>query len=172
DPQLTARPPGARIPTRIAMTTMADLPDHLTLIQTAREIPTLIVCGPDAPTKNQDLLEAAGCQVFVTDSADRCQMIESLLCYLGKQQMTNLLVEGGSQLLGSCFDAKAIDEVHVFVANKILGGTGAASPIGGNGEDSMASAQFLEQLQSRPVENDVYFWGRLAGNSDRPDQQV
>ena len=172
NPQLTARPSGARVATRIVMTTVADVPDHLTLIQTARETPTLIVCGPDAPAKNQDALEAAGCQVFVANSTDRCQMIEDLLCHLGKQQMTNLLVEGGSQLLRSCFAAKAIDEVHVFVANKVLGGTGAANPIGGNGEDSRASAHFLEQLPSRPVEDDVYYWGRLDGNTDLPGQPV
>lgn len=171
DPQLTARPPGARVATRIVMTTAADLPDHLNLIQTAREIPTLIVCGPDAPGKNRDTLEAAGCRVFVTDSADRCQMIESLLCYLGKQDLTNLLVEGGGQLLGSCFKAKAIDEVHVFVANKTLGGTGAASPIGGYGQDSMPGTHLLNQLQSRPVEDDIYFWGRPDQTTELPGKQ-
>lgn len=172
DPQLTARPPGARVATRIVMATMADLPTHLTLIQTARDTPTLIACGPDAPTKNRDALEAAGCQVFVANSADRCQLIEELLCYLGNQQMTNLLVEGGSQLLGSCFDAKAIDEVHVFVANKMLGGTGAASPLDRSSEDAIESTHFLEQLQSRPVENDVYFWGRLDSRTGLPEEQV
>ena len=85
-------------------------------------------------------------------------MIDELLCHLGKQQMTNLLVEGGSQLLVSCFDAKAIDEVHVFVANKNLGGTGAANPLVRDGEGAMDGAYFLEQLQSRPIEDDLYYW--------------
>lgn len=168
NPQLTARPPGARVPTRIVMTTLADLPSDLTLLQTARETPTLIACGPDAPTKNREALEAAGCQVFVTKSTDRCQMINELLCHLGQQQMTNLLVEGGSQLLASCFKAKAIDEVHIFVANKDMGGTGAANPLELNEEDSMDSERFLEQLQSRNVESDLYYWGQLDPSTGLP----
>ena len=168
NPQLTARPPGARVPTRIVMTTLADLPNHLTLLQTARETPTLITCGPDAPTKNRKALEAAGCEVFVTESTDRCQMINELLCHLGRQQMTNLLIEGGSQLLVSCFNAKAIDEVHIFVANKHMGGTGAANPLELSKEDSMDSERFLEQLQSRTVESDLYYWGQLDSSTGLP----
>ena len=168
NPQLTARPPGARVPTRIVMTTLADLPNYLTLLQTARETPTLITCGPDAPTKNRKALEAAGCEVFVTESTDRCQMINELLCHLGRQQMTNLLVEGGSQLLVSCFNAKAIDEVHIFVANKHMGGTGAANPLELSKEDSMDSKRFLEQLQSRTVESDRYYWGQLDSSPGLP----
>ena len=168
NPQLTARPPGARVPTRIVMTTLADLPNHLTLLQTARETPTLITCGPDAPTKNRKALEAAGCEVFVTESTDRCQMINELLCHLGRQQMTNLLVEGGSQLLVSCFNAKAIDEVHIFVANKHMGGTGAANPLELSKEDSMDSERFLKQLQSRTVESDLYYWGQLDSSTGLP----
>ena len=40
DPQLTARPAGSRIATRIVMTANADLPDHLALVRTAKDIPT------------------------------------------------------------------------------------------------------------------------------------
>jgi diaminohydroxyphosphoribosylaminopyrimidine deaminase / 5-amino-6-(5-phosphoribosylamino)uracil reductase len=39
-----------------------------------------------------------------------------LLDELGRRRMTNLLVEGGAQVLGSLFDAELIDEVHVFVS--------------------------------------------------------
>ncbi len=47
--------------------------------------------------------------------------------------MTNVLVEGGSRLLGTLFDIGAVDEVHVFIAPKIAGGAAAPGPIGGPG---------------------------------------
>ena len=169
NPQLTARPPGARVPTRIVMTTMAELPSELTLIQTAREIPTLIVCGPDAPTKNCNDLEAAGCQVFATVSRDHGQMIHELLGHLGRQEMTNLLVEGGSQLLASFFRAKAIDEVHIFVAEKHMGGTGAANPLELNEQNPIDTEYFLKQLEQRTVENDLYYSGRLDPTTGLPE---
>ena len=49
----------------------------------------------------------------------------SCLDELGRRRMTNVLVEGGSQLLGSLFDAGEIDEVHVFIAPKLIGGPAA-----------------------------------------------
>ena len=37
-------------------------------------------------------------------------------------ELTNVLVEGGSKLLGTLFDMRAVDEVHVFIAPKVAGG--------------------------------------------------
>src|SRR5204863_5985104 len=56
-----------------------------------------------------------------------------VLAELGRRQMTNVLVEGGSELLGTVFDQHLVDEVHVFAAPKLLGGTAAKSPVGGTG---------------------------------------
>ena len=50
---------------------------------------------------------------------------------LGDRGCTNVLVEGGSEVLGSFFDEQEIDEAHVFIAPKIVGGSDAASPIAG-----------------------------------------
>ena len=161
DPQLTARPAGSRVATRIVMTTNADLPGHLVLVQTAKDIPTLVVCGPDAPADNRELLLAAGCQLLVCDSTRPPEMIDTLLQELGQREMTNILLEGGGQLLGSWFDADAIDEVHCFLANKIIGGAEAPGPIAGTGRTSMSIACSLDGLHSRPVENDLYLWGHL-----------
>jgi len=168
DPRLTARPPGSRVATRIVMTTHADLPDHLVLVQTAKDIPTLVVCGPDAPADKRELLTAAGCQLLVCDSTGRPEMIDALLQELGQREMTNVLLEGGGELLGSWFDADAIDEVHCFLANKIIGGSEAPGPIAGTGRPSMSVACSLDGLQSRPVENDLYLWGHLQKTAAPP----
>jgi len=46
--------------------------------------------------------------------------------------MTNLLVEGGPAILGSFFDAQAVDEVWAFIAPKWIGNTAASSPFNGS----------------------------------------
>ena len=63
---------------------------------------------------------------------------------------------------GALFDARQIDEVHVFVAPKLVGGAGAIAPLAGSGTERMADAAPLENVQVRPMEGgDVYWSGRL-----------
>ncbi len=75
--------------------------------------------------------------------------------------MTNLLVEGGSQLLGSLFDARCVDECHVFIAPKIVGGEQAPGPIAGRGLDLIPDSASLENLRTELLQGDVYVTGRV-----------
>jgi len=79
--------------------------------------------------------------------------------------MTNVLVEGGSQLLGAFRDGDHVDEVHVFIAPKLVGGDQAPGPLGGTGSEKMSDALCLENPQFTTLENDIYLHGRLAGRS-------
>jgi diaminohydroxyphosphoribosylaminopyrimidine deaminase/5-amino-6-(5-phosphoribosylamino)uracil reductase len=75
--------------------------------------------------------------------------------------MTNILFEGGASLLGSLFDAKLIDEVHVFMAPKLFGGQKARSPIRGAGVENVGDALKLEAPQTQVVGDDVHVWGSV-----------
>jgi diaminohydroxyphosphoribosylaminopyrimidine deaminase/5-amino-6-(5-phosphoribosylamino)uracil reductase len=75
--------------------------------------------------------------------------------------MTNVLVEGGSSLLGSLLDAGQIDEVHAFIAPKLFGGQKARSPIRGAGVEQITEALVLHNPQHRVVGEDLYVWGRV-----------
>ena len=46
----------------------------------------------------------------------------ALLDELGRRKVTNLLVEGGSALLASCFSHGQVDEVWAVVAPQLIGG--------------------------------------------------
>ena len=45
-----------------------------------------------------------------------------ILGELSKRDMTNVLIEGGQSLLGNVFDEGLVDDVHCFIAPKIVGG--------------------------------------------------
>jgi diaminohydroxyphosphoribosylaminopyrimidine deaminase/5-amino-6-(5-phosphoribosylamino)uracil reductase len=79
--------------------------------------------------------------------------------------MTNVLIEGGSKLLGALFDASAIDEVHVFIAPKLIGGARAPSSIAGVGLDKIAAALSVQDLELRHIGDDVYLQGRINRNA-------
>jgi diaminohydroxyphosphoribosylaminopyrimidine deaminase/5-amino-6-(5-phosphoribosylamino)uracil reductase len=163
DPLLTARPPGPRIPLRVVVTNRGELPAGSQLLLTAAEFPLLVSCGPEADPAEIARLEEAGCEVLQLDAPQNT--IPELLLELGKRQMTNVLVEGGSQLLGAFRDGDHVDEVHVFMAPKLVGGDQAPGPLGGIGSEKMADALSLENPQFTTLENDVYLHGRLAGRS-------
>jgi diaminohydroxyphosphoribosylaminopyrimidine deaminase/5-amino-6-(5-phosphoribosylamino)uracil reductase len=88
--------------------------------------------------------------------------LSGLLDELNRRQMTNVLIEGGSQVLGTAFDARLIDEVHVFIAPKLLGGSQALTPVGGLGLAMMSEAHGLDEVSVEQLGGDIYVSGRLA----------
>ncbi len=161
DPLLTARPPGPRIATRIVVDSLASLTMESQLVQTAREVPVLVAVGPAAHPPKTQQLEAAGCEVLRGAADDREVRLRELLDELGRRRMTNVLVEGGAEMLGSFFDAGEVDEVHAFIAPKIVGGEGARSPVAGLGVGKMADALCLQDVAVEQLDEDVYLHGRI-----------
>ncbi|MCY2992655.1 MAG: bifunctional diaminohydroxyphosphoribosylaminopyrimidine deaminase/5-amino-6-(5-phosphoribosylamino)uracil reductase RibD [Planctomycetota bacterium] len=161
DPLLTARPPGVRTATRIVVDTHAALSLDSRLVQTARETPVLVASGPAAPAERRAALRGAGCEVWVGEAAERRERLGQLLDELGSRRMTNVLVEGGGQLLGSLFDLESIDEVHAFIAPKLVGGAQAPGPLAGRGVAQMLEAVRLEQPVVDMLENDLYLRARV-----------
>lgn len=165
DPLLTARPSGPRVATRVILDARAELSLDSRLVKTAREVPLLIVTGPDVPPSSRLALERAGCEVWSTSQGGRetrAQQWEELLNELGQRRLTNLLVEGGATVLGAALDARQVDELHLFLAPRLLGGSQARAPLGGTGVAQLQDAARLENAQVRLVASDVYLSGRVT----------
>ena len=159
DPLLTARPPGPRTALRVVVDTRASLSSQSQLVRTAREVPVLVAVGPESAEADRRRLADIGCEVVVCEGETHAARLDGLLGELGRRRMTNVLVEGGGRLLGSLLDAGAIDEVHVFLAPKLVGGSSAISPIAGEGIDEMSGALMLDTPEVRQVDSDVYVHG-------------
>ena len=161
DPLLTARPGGARVATRIVLDSAASLPLDSQLVRTVSAAPVMLVAAPDAPRENIERLVTAGCEVWTAEGASSAARIEQLLRELGRRHMTNLLVEGGSTVLGSFFAGGWIDEVWAYIAPKLIGGAAAASPIGGPGWPAMQDAAQLRNVTIEQFGDDVCVRGRV-----------
>lgn len=161
DPLLTARPAGARVATRIVMDTTAQVPLASQLVQTADSVPVLIAVGHQAAKNKCQALRDAGCQVLLCEGDVPGERLQFLLSQLVEQGMTNILVEGGGILLGSLFDRGWIDEVHAFIAPKLIGGHEATTAIGGTGFELMSSAARLRDPKIETMGDDVYVHGRV-----------
>jgi len=161
DPLLTARPPGPRVATRVVLDSQASLSLDSQLVKTASQAPVLIAVSAQAPEENRQRLEASGCEVLLLSGNSHENRLQQLLAELGSRQMTNLLVEGGGHLFGGLFDLQAIDEVHTFIASKLIGGDCAPTPIGGKGVSDMGQAWELGCPVSENLAGDIYLHGRL-----------
>ena len=75
--------------------------------------------------------------------------------------MTNVLVEGGSRLLGAFFDERLIDEVYAFISPKLIGGETSPTPIAGAGISLMEEAVRLSDSDVCVLDGDVLVHGRL-----------
>lgn len=164
DPLLTARPENgtpARIAKRVIVSSQARMSPGSQLIKTAKETPVLLACGPESDKNDIRRLTARGVEVHRFSATTRYERTLDLLERLGSLKMTNILVEGGSQLFGTLLDARQIDEVHVFIAPKLFGGEKAPSPIGGAGIGDVSAALQLENTKIQTLGEDVYIHGYL-----------
>ena len=95
--------------------------------------PVLVAAGQESSEADRPRLRDAGCEVFVCEGDNHAARLDALLAELGRRRLTNVLVEGGGRLLGTLLDAREIDEVHVFIAPKLIGGASAATAVAGPG---------------------------------------
>jgi len=159
DPLLTARPPGPRTPCRVVVDSRASLSVDSQLVRTVGEGPVLVATGQSPELGNVQALQNAGVEVLPFKSADDRVDLNGLLAELGRRSMTNVLVEGGSGLLGSLFDQNLANELHVFIAPKIVGGADALSAVGGNGLGQIPQVGQLKSMLMRESGGDVYIHG-------------
>lgn len=170
NPRLTARPAGTRIPLRVVFDrTGESLTNDRHLVETAGEVPVLLAAENDrVDASHRQSLEKAGVEIFETHGESRADHVRCVLAELGRRQFTNVLLEAGSGLLGTCFEAGVIDEVHAFVAPKLVGGDKACSPIGGPGGDTIPSEDSLRDISITQFGTDVLIRGRtISRTSDR-----
>ncbi|MCA9173841.1 MAG: bifunctional diaminohydroxyphosphoribosylaminopyrimidine deaminase/5-amino-6-(5-phosphoribosylamino)uracil reductase RibD [Planctomycetales bacterium] len=178
DPLLTCRPeeaggaPCPRRPRRVVCDRRLRTPIHSQLAATANETPVLIATSAiSSRSEAADELRRAGCEVWpATYSHDT--FLQELLTDLALQGATNLLVEGGAELLGAMLDAELIDEVWAFVCPKLIGGA-APGPILGQGRELMSEALALRDVQWERIGDDLLIRARCHYNAFQklPDRQ-
>ncbi len=88
--------------------------------------------------KTAKLLNDGGPEVVVVDDPER-----GLRRLVEEHEAANVLVEGGSRLMGSMFEAGLIDEVWVFVGPKMLGDAAGLSAVTGAERAVMGEAKGL-----------------------------
>ena len=168
DPLLTARDendvPLSKQPLRVIVDSRLRISPAARLF--SQPGPVLIAAGHPDP-KAVSEIEALGVDVALLPAEDECVDLEGLLCLLGERQVTSLMVEGGSELLGSFFDRNLVDKVAVCIAPVIIGGAAAKPSVGGHGSNTLAEAYRLRNVEVEPIGDDLI----VTGYPHRGEQQ-
>jgi len=148
DPELTCRLARGRTPKRVVLDTRARLPLGSKLVRSAGETPVVVAVSERAPAKRAEALMKHGCKVVTFPEKGGRVDVVRVLEWLGSMRVTNVLVEGGGEVLGSFFDAKVVDEVLAFIGPKVVGGRGK-SPVLGGGVARLTDAAEFDLVESR-----------------------
>jgi len=161
DPSLTARR-GARV-VRRPVRVVAD--SSLRVGPRARlhrgEGDSIALFRRDAPVRRQRALEGAGVGLVPLGASAGGVNLRSGLRALARRGLSTILVEGGGELAAGLLRAGLVDEVHWFVAPKLLGGDGRAA-LGPIGAARLRDAVTLADREVRRMGQDLYVRGRVV----------
>ena len=158
DPQLTARDgndePLERQPLRIIVDSGLRTPADARVFREPGK--NLIFTTEQA---NARAFNPGSTEIVKAPSKDGRVDLSYVALELGRRGVTSLLVEGGSETIGSLFDLRLIDKVVAFIAPVLVGGNAAPSPIGGEGVESIADAVHVATSKIRRIGGDVAIIG-------------
>ena len=162
DPRLTARIEGvARQPRRVVFDSEARLPLDSQLVRGVAEVPITVVCSRAASRTSVQALESAGVDVIVATGQNEAARVKHALGELGAREVQSLLLEGGPHLAGAFLDAGEVDEIRLFVAPVVVGGSSARDPLEGEGVESISEALRALTLECESVGDDLLVSARL-----------
>lgn len=164
NPLLTARPASNRKLIRVVLDSNLRIPLDCKLLATAKKTPVLIVASRQAHHINPQLVEKItqkGAEVLAFPDTQGQSNLHFVLNELSKRGIAQLLVEGGPRVITSFLKEGLADEVCVYIAPRILGGSGSvdiSEPM-----TELAGAVGLRYVDIKRLGDDV----RITGLTER-----
>jgi len=155
DPSLTVRHPGyrGRPVLRVVADARGRVPAGSRIF--SDDAPTLVATTQLAPVDRADAWRAARAEVVVYDAVDGLVALAELWADLGKRSVQGVLLEGGPTLAWSAVGAGLVDKLVLYLAPKLVGGSGAPGVLEGGGVGGIADAIEMEIVDIERVGADV-----------------
>jgi len=161
NPSLTTRLDGRRgqDPIRIILDTHLSISTHARVLQQDSDAETILVAGQGVKQSKKTGLEKAGARVIEAPLKNRRIDLAVLMQQLGAMEISSLLVEGGSQVLASAFQAGIVDKVQFFYAPKVLGGDDGIPICSGPGPELMNQSVPIKDINVQRFDDDILIEG-------------
>ncbi|MGL5269562.1 MAG: bifunctional diaminohydroxyphosphoribosylaminopyrimidine deaminase/5-amino-6-(5-phosphoribosylamino)uracil reductase RibD [Selenomonadaceae bacterium] len=161
DPALTTRleSPSGKNPLRIVVDSRARTPLTARVV-TDGQAETLIAVTAAAEAAKVEALRQAGVEVLVVNDGQQVDL-KQLFCLLGERGVCSIFVEGGARINYSLLKAGLVDKVYSFIAPKMVGGSSAPGPVGGDGVETLDQAFLLEDVETELLAGDILVSGYI-----------
>lgn len=161
NPLLTCRMEGGMNPTRIICDTKLRIPLSSQIVDTAKDVPTIVATIEPHPeykrfwNEEKAFLEKNSVKVLVVKEKNNRIDLRDLMIELGKLQIDSILMEGGSCLNYSALEEGIVNRIEAYVAPKIFGGVGFFTPVGGKGVELATDALKTKFVSAMPIGEDI-----------------
>ena len=131
-------------PARVVVDSTGRTPTDARILDDAAT--TYLLVSPATPVERHEALEAAGAEVLVVESGsaesdgesdgerdDDHVDLAAGIDALAAQGVDRLMVEGGGEIIASCFAAGLVDDLNVYVGSLVIGGRDAPTLADGEG---------------------------------------
>ncbi|HEY4549730.1 MAG TPA: RibD family protein, partial [Bacillus sp. (in: firmicutes)] len=155
DPMLTTRiPEGGKNPVRIILDSNLRTPIDAKITDCSEAKTWIFTKEGNDQEKIQILLDK-GVEVFPTASGEEGINLSFVLSILSEKGITDVLVEGGSEVNGAFLRAGLINKFLIYVAPKILGGRHSLTPFTGKDVETMDESLIVDFDSVEQVGNDL-----------------
>jgi diaminohydroxyphosphoribosylaminopyrimidine deaminase/5-amino-6-(5-phosphoribosylamino)uracil reductase len=165
DPLLTARDVRVRRPAiRVVIDPTLQIALTSKLVQTARDVPLIVVCGDGAAPATIRALRDAGAIAWPTATTNdgTLQLAEVLRRLSDEHDVCNVLTECGPRLLGRLFAARLVNDALVFIAPLLLGDAEAVACVRGMTVPRLTQGTPMRLMSSRRRGDDLMLHYRIS----------
>jgi len=152
DPTLTSHGKGKN-PVRVVIDLNLKLPKNLKVFND--DAPTVVVCGSNCKPPKSKVVYA------VVDAKAARKDFKIIIKKLNDLGLKTILIEGGGEIISSALFSKAVDDVYLFIAPKIIGGKNAVPVVGGKGVNKIADAVNVKNTRVQKIGSDLLITGKI-----------
>lgn len=157
NPSLTTRIPNGRNPLRVILDSSLKIPLDSNVLNDG-EAQTWIFTSSQYNQEKEKQILSKGAKVFVTNGKTRVD-IQEVMSVLGENLISSVLVEAGGTVNASFMEQNLIDKLILYMAPKLIGGSGAPTFIEGSGIELMRNAINLKDVSVEMIGKDFKFIG-------------
>ena len=157
NPGLESVPPSPRL-VKIVVDSSLKTPERAKLFQGTNTSRVIIATTRRAPAKKIKRLSKLA-QVWICPVKAGRVDLQWLWRALGKHGLSNLLIEGGGEIISGALKEKLVDKIHYYLAPKIFGDEQALSAVRGFRLTQVDEALKLGDAQLTPLGRDIFYEG-------------